>query len=229
MLSSHASSRRGVAGTTLFAVIITTACRTATPETGSVSAGSRAQAEPDSTPTSAGRTDASRHGYTGADVRFMQRMLHHHAQALAMTAFVPSRTGRDDLRLLAERIEISQRDEIAAMRRWLTARGEEPILSDQQRHHAAAGEATRMPGMLTGEEMARLATAKGSAFERLFLEYMIRHHEGALIMVAELFASPGAGQDSEIYRFASDVDTDQRAEIRRMRALLDAIVPPSGR
>jgi uncharacterized protein (DUF305 family) len=83
-----------------------------------------------------------------------------------------------------------------------------------------------MPGMLTAAELARLAAATGAGFDRLFLEYMIRHHEGALAMVAELLATPGAGQEVEIFRLVSDVDADQRAEIRRMRAMQDA--PPAG-
>lgn len=164
--------------------------------------------------------------YTVADVRFVQRMIAHHAQALAMTALLPTRTGRPDIRLLAERIEISQRSEIALMQDWLRDRGEavpEPLDHDA-RHgpgHGAPADSAPMPGMLTPLEMERLAAAEGAEFERLFLELMIRHHEGALAMVADLFATPGAGEEPEIFRLASDVDADQRAEIRRLRAMLD--------
>lgn len=156
--------------------------------------------------------------YSRADVRFMQGMIAHHGQALAMTALVPGRAGRTDLPLLAERIEVSQKDEIEKMQRWLRDRGEQ-VPAPAEHHHHDVGQPL-MPGMLTAEEMARLAAATGPMFDRLFLESMIRHHEGALVMVADLFAS-GGGQESEIYQFASDVDGDQRAEIDRMRRLLN--------
>lgn len=165
-----------------------------------------------------------------ADVQFMRGMLAHHAQALAMTALVPTRSLRADVRLLAERIDVSQRDEIAIMRSWLADRGVPVPAADSAHagHHAqhdsgghgdGAGHAM-MPGMLTDAELAQLARARGAEFDRLFLEFMIRHHEGALVMVADFFATPGAGQEPQLFGFASDVDADQRAEIRRMRALL---------
>ena len=157
-------------------------------------------------------------GFTAADVRFMQGMIGHHAQALEMTALLPARTSREDLKLLARRIEISQADEIAMMRAWLTARGQP--LPDAHAHHRGGA---LMPGMLTGDEMARLAGASGPAFDRLFLEGMIKHHEGAVAMVQSLFSSPGAGQESDIFAFASDVDADQRMEIDRMRRLLSGL------
>jgi uncharacterized protein (DUF305 family) len=160
------------------------------------------------------------------DVRFVQHMIGHHAQALRMAALVPTHARRADLRALAERIDISQRDELALMRRWLQARGIAAPADDAHQGHAMPGhdaaDMAAMPGMLTPDEMARLDRASGPEFDRLFLEGMIRHHEGALTMVAELLATPGAAQDPEIFRLASDVDADQRAEIRRMRALLAA-------
>ena len=165
-----------------------------------------------------------RPSHTAADTRFMQHMIGHHAQALEMTGLVPSRTRRDDLRLLAERIDVSQRDEIGLMRQWLQQRGE-ALPSPDAHHHAAMGHGQPMPGMLTAAELEQLAKATGAGFDRLFLEYMIRHHEGALTMVKELFGTPGAAQETETYRFASDVEADQRAEIARMRALL-AKLPP---
>jgi uncharacterized protein (DUF305 family) len=133
-----------------------------------------------------------------------------------MAALLPSRSIREDMRLLARRIEVSQADEIAMMQRWLEARGQK--VPGPHAHHAQG--ATLMPGMLTPEEMNRLAEAKGAAFDRLFLELMIKHHEGALTMVNNLFSSAGAGQESEIFAFASDVDADQRMEIDRMRGML---------
>jgi uncharacterized protein (DUF305 family) len=146
----------------------------------------------------------------------MQGMIHHHAQALDMTALIASRTAHEDMKLLGRRIEISQSDEIKMMQRWLEVRGQgAPGIHD---HHLPG--ATLMPGMLTDDEMDRLATAKGAEFDRLWLEGMIQHHEGALVMVDELFATPGAGQESEIFAFASDVVADQKAEIDRMGAML---------
>ena len=145
----------------------------------------------------------------------MQEMIVHHAQAVEMTALLRSRTTREDMRLLAGRIEASQDDEMAFMRRWLEVRGR--AVPDAHAHHEHGG--TLMPGMLTAEEMERLAAASGSAFDRLFLEGMIKHHAGALDMVTRLFAAPGAGQDTEIFGFASDVDADQRIEIARMEGM----------
>ena len=161
-------------------------------------------------------TDLSRVQFTPADVRFMQGMIGHHAQALEMAALLPDRSRRDDMRLLATRIEVSQADEIQMMQRWLEARGQQ--VPGPHAHHAPG--APLMPGMLTAEEMGRLAAATGDAFDRLFLELMIKHHEGALTMVKVLYSTAGAGQESEIYAFASDVDADQRMEIDRMRGML---------
>jgi uncharacterized protein (DUF305 family) len=160
--------------------------------------------------------DLSHVEYTAADVRFMQGMIGHHQQAIEMTALLSSRTARDDMRKLALRIEVSQADEIKMMQRWLEVRGQ-PVPDPHAMHVHGA---TLMPGMLTAEEMARLAAAKGAEFDRLFLEGMIKHHGGALTMVQELFSTPGAGQESEIFAFASDVDADQRMEIDRMDAML---------
>ena len=162
--------------------------------------------------------------HTAADAEFMRHMIGHHAQALEMTKLVPTRTSRDDMRLLAERIDVSQRDEIASMRQWLQQRGEELPVADAH-HHAAMGHGRLMPGMLTSAELERLARATGTEFDRLFLEYMIRHHEGALTMVKDLFGTPGAAQETETYRFATDVEADQRAEIARMRSLLAKLTP----
>jgi len=164
--------------------------------------------------------DLSQVEYIDADIKFMQGMIGHHAQALEMVALIPSRTKRDLLRLLGERIDISQKDEIQMMQQWLSTRGQQvPGVNAMHAHGAVL-----MPGMLTEEEMARLARAKDAEFDRLFLEGMIKHHEGALSMVKQLFATPGAGQDVGIFSFASDVDADQRMEIERMGALLDSIL-----
>jgi uncharacterized protein (DUF305 family) len=162
--------------------------------------------------------DLSKVGHTAADVKFMQGMIGHHAQAVEMVELLKARTASEDMKLLGLRIELSQEDEIKMMQHWLQARGQEVPGPHAMHMHGA----TLMPGMLTEEEMARLAAAKGTEFDRLFLEGMIKHH-GGLTMVQELFASPGAGQEVEIFSFASDVDADQRMEIDRMGAMLNAI------
>jgi uncharacterized protein (DUF305 family) len=164
----------------------------------------------------AASTDLSKVQYTPADVKFMQGMIGHHQQAIEMTALLPARTSREDMKLLARRIEVSQLDEIEMMQSWLKSRGQ--TLPDPHAHHQH--DAALMPGMLTQEQMAQLAAAKGVEFDRLFLEGMIRHHGGALSMVRELFSTPAAGQDSDIFAFASDVEADQQMEIDRMGALL---------
>ena len=205
--------------TVLAAVTAGTACRTAhTAAPPIVQPG--APGQPSREIDAGTAADLSKIQATPADVRFMQGMIGHHAQALEMAALLPSRTSREEMKLLAKRIEVSQADEIAMMQKWLRARGE-PV-PDEHAHHAHG--ATLMPGMLTADEMQRLAAAKGVEFDRLFLEYMIKHHDGALVMVKELFATPGAGQESSIYAFASDVDADQRMEIDRMGAMLNAIM-----
>jgi uncharacterized protein (DUF305 family) len=157
--------------------------------------------------------------HAAADVAFMQGMIGHHAQAIEMVELLDSRTERDEMRLLGRRIALSQEDEIKMMQGWLTVRGQP--LPDLHAHHAPG--ARLMPGMLTAGEMARLAQAKGAEFDRLFLELMVKHHMGALVMVEELFENAGAGQDSEIFAFVSDVVADQRMEIERMAAMLKEI------
>jgi uncharacterized protein (DUF305 family) len=161
-------------------------------------------------------TDLSKVQHTAADVRFMQGMIGHHAQAVEMVDLLRTRTSRKDMQLLGQRIALSQEDEIKMMRRWLEVRGQDVPGPHAMHMHGA----TLMPGMLTPEEMDRLAQAKGEEFDRLFLEGMIKHHGGALTMVQELFATPGAGQEAEIFAFASDVDADQRMEIDRMAGML---------
>ncbi len=152
-------------------------------------------------------------GFTVADVRFMQMMIGHHAQALVMAEMAPTHGAGERLLLLAEKIEISQHDEIALMKRWLAERGQD--VPDE-----AQIQAMRMPGLVSDEDLARLDAARGEEFDRLFLTLMIEHHVGAVQMVEELFDSPGAGQDSEIWAFANDVATDQLDEIGAMEAML---------
>jgi uncharacterized protein (DUF305 family) len=170
--------------------------------------------------------DLSKVQATDADVKFMQGMIHHHAQALDMVALLEKNTGSDDMRKLGERIRISQRDEIGMMQRWLRARGQEAPDPHAMHMPGMMGmdhEMVMMPGMLTQEEMEHLATLKGVEFDRAFLTGMIKHHGGALTMVHDLFATPGAGQESIIFAFASDVEADQQMEIDRMRGMLAAL------
>lgn len=155
------------------------------------------------------------------DVEFMQGMITHHAQAVEMTALIESHTENKDLRSLGLRISRSQSDEIEFMKRWLRARGE-PISPashsmpgmDMSSHHML------MPGMLTAKQMEALRKAQGAEFDQLFLRGMIQHHNGALVMVKELFDTAGAGQDAELFGFTTDVDSGQRAEIRVMQSML---------
>jgi uncharacterized protein (DUF305 family) len=158
-----------------------------------------------------------------ADVAFMQGMIMHHAQAVEMTALIASHTETKELRLLGARISSSQSDEIKFMKRWLAARGEPvsmamPGMPDMD---MSGNPMSLMPGMLTPAQMEALRKAKGAEFDRLFLTGMIQHHNGALTMVKELFDTAGAGQDAEIFNFATDVDSGQRAEIRIMQNLLE--------
>lgn len=153
--------------------------------------------------------------YTVADVRFMQGMIHHHAQALEMAAMAPTHGAGASVALLCRKIDVSQRDEIKLMSTWLADRHQS--VPDPGDPHPMM-----MPGMLTDAQMAELDRARGADFDRLFLTGMIQHHRGALRMVADLFATPGAAQAGEMFRFASDVDADQRAEIKRMEAMLQA-------
>jgi len=153
-----------------------------------------------------------------ADVAFMQGMIHHHAQAVEMVDLLRTRGERKDLLAFGERITISQSDEIQFMKDWLAERGKPAAPAHNHAHHMAS--MPLMPGMLTPEQMAALAKAKGAEFDRLFLTGMIQHHIGALVMVEELFDIPGAGQDPVLYDFAADIDNTQRAEIEIMRRML---------
>ncbi len=169
-----------------------------------------------------------------ADVRFMQGMIMHHAQAVEMTALIGSHTENKDLRTLGARIRNSQADEIGFMKRWLTSRGEPVAMPMPQEvemaHHTMSHNAVAlMPGMLTPEQMEALRQAKNAEFDNLFLTGMIQHHNGALTMVKNLFDTAGAGQDAELFNFATDVDSGQRAEIRIMQAMLEKKSPEEKR
>jgi len=155
------------------------------------------------------------------DVEFMQGMIMHHAQAVEMTALIESHTENKELRLLGARISKSQSGEIEFMKRWLEVRGE-PVSppTPEMPGHDMPGHHMTMPGMLTPKQMDALRKAKGAEFDQLFLNGMIQHHKGALVMVKDLFDTAGAGQDAELFNFATDVDSGQRAEIRIMQSML---------
>ena len=157
-----------------------------------------------------------------ADIDFMQGMIMHHSQAVEMTALIESHTENPEIRALGARISRSQSDEIEFMKRWLTARGEStsmemPGMPDMDMHGNPMHD---MPGMLTPEQMTALRAARGAEFDRLFLTGMMQHHNGALIMVKALFETPGAGQDADLFDFATDADNTQRAEIGIMQGML---------
>jgi uncharacterized protein (DUF305 family) len=161
--------------------------------------------------------------YSDADVEFMASMIPHHAQAVIMAGWAATHGARQDVAILCERIVVAQRDEIATMREWLADRGLEVPDATSTRHKMKMGGTVHemlMPGMLSDEEMAALDKARGPEFDRLFLEGMIKHHQGAIDMVDKLFASYGAAQDETVFKFASDVYADQGIEIERMRDML---------
>ncbi|HYC51445.1 MAG TPA: DUF305 domain-containing protein [Gemmatimonadaceae bacterium] len=173
------------------------------------------------------RADSMRLPYTAADIRFMTGMVGHHAQAIAMSRLAPSRGASPAVQRLAERIINAQIDEIVIMHQWLVDRGQPmpPALIDPRDAMHAEHSGHMMPGMLTMKQMQELDAARGKQFDRLFLQYMIQHHTGAVAMVKELFSTPGAGQDETVFRFATDVNVDQSTEIARMNQMLAELQP----
>jgi uncharacterized protein (DUF305 family) len=204
----------------LLAAVVGVSCRTVRREAPVAIVQPGAPGEPTRVIAAAAAIDLSQVTYTPADVRFMQGMIGHHAQAVEMVDLIASRTSHENIRMLGRRIAASQTDEITLMRHWLAVRGQ--AIPSEHAHHVQGF--TLMPGMLTPVQMEHLAAAAGTEFDRLFLEGMVAHHAGALTMVNALFTSPGAGQDVEIFTFASDVDADQRMEIDRMATMLDAVL-----
>jgi uncharacterized protein (DUF305 family) len=185
----------------------------------------------------AARIAESRTQFSEADARFMTDMIHHHAQALEMSRRAPSQGASPAVRTLAARIMNAQRDEIATMQQWLRDRDlPAPELHETPGGvmvhgggHAGhgAGDHASMPGMLTPEQLEGLGQVRDTAFDRRFLELMIQHHRGAVVMVRELFATDGAVRDEEVFRFASDVHVDQVTEVARMEQMLEALPPSS--
>ena len=162
------------------------------------------------------------------DAEFMQGMIMHHSQAVEMTAMIETRTNNKAIRLIGAKISQSQSDEINFMKRWLEIRGEKtemPMKEMSEMNHSAMNHSkmdhSLMPGMLSQKRMEELKNANGAEFDHLFLKGMIQHHEGALIMVKDLFETAGAGQDAELFNFTSDGDSGQRGEIKIMQTMLD--------
>jgi uncharacterized protein (DUF305 family) len=159
--------------------------------------------------------------FSAADAKFMQGMISHHAQAMEMAALVDSRSNREAIRLLAQRISLSQEDEISMMQDWL--RDHDLAVTDVNAHHAA--DFKMMPGMASEEDLAKLEQAEAFEFDSLFLSLMIKHHNGALTMVENLLKQSGSAQDSVLFAFTSDVTSDQTSEIERMNAMLSGFSP----
>jgi len=205
----------------LLLIATVAACKTAG---GGSSAGTRilqpgAPGQDTKTISTAQATDLSKVGATAADIKFMQGMIGHHAQAVEMVDLLMQNSNSNAMKNLALRIKVSQDDEMNMMRKYLADHG--AAIPGPHSHHEPGG---FMPGMLTPEEMTQLGNAKGVEFDRLFLMGMIKHHGGAITMVEELFKTPGAAQEGGIFAFASDVDADQRMEIDRMGAMLREIM-----
>ena len=173
------------------------------------------------------RADSARLPYTTADIHFMSGMIGHHAQAIAMSKWAPTHGASPAIQRLAERIINAQQDEIATMQQWLRDRlqpvPEAGAMAMKMMDMPGMHHEMLMPGMLTEAQMTQLDDARGKEFDRLFLTFMIQHHNGALTMVKELFDSYGAGQDETVFKFASDVNVDQTTEIARMQRMLQAL------
>lgn len=164
--------------------------------------------------------------HTEADVAFMQDMIGHHAQAIVMTGMVEERSDNEDLELFVERMDITQVGEIEQMQDWLADKGEEvpawdPVFGAQGGHSDGMMmmDGDLMPGMATEDEMAALEAAEGEEFDRLFIDLMTRHHQGAITMVQELFTE-GGGEEMTVFQLAGHIESDQNIEIDRMRTML---------
>lgn len=174
------------------------------------------------------RLDSAKQSFTEADVAFMTGMIGHHAQALIMARMAPDQAASTQVRTLAARIINAQNDEIASMQRWLRDR-DQPVpevhIDGTKLMLHGAGDHSMMPGMLSAEQLDELAASSGPEFDRLFLTYMIQHHQGAVSMVDDLFDKDGAGQDEAAFKLSSDIHVDQITEIARMRRMLDSLFP----
>ena len=162
-----------------------------------------------------------------ADVDFMSGMIHHHAQAIVMSRWAPTHGASPSVLTLTERIINAQQDEIASMQRWLRSHGQpvpEPDPHGMMMEMGGMKHEMLMPGMLTDAQMKQLDESRGKDFDRFFLTFMIQHHQGAVTMVNDLFATPGAAQEQSVYKMASDVFADQTTEIERMQKMLASMI-----
>ena len=177
------------------------------------------------------RIEEAKMRFTQADVNFMVGMIAHHAQALIMSDLAPENGAGSEIRTLAARIINAQKDEIATMQKWLRDRDqavpEVHIDGLNLMIHGAGDHGMHMhhdmPGMLTQDQLQELSDSRGNEYDRLFLTYMIQHHEGAVTMVHDLFATDGAGQDEAAFKLASDIQVDQITEINRMKLMLSML------
>jgi uncharacterized protein (DUF305 family) len=177
------------------------------------------------------RVDSIRRPYTKPDIEFMSGMIHHHAQAVKMARWCPDHGANRSLAIFCRRIEMAQTTEIGLMQTWLKDRNQpvpEPNPRGMIMMMGGMEHVMPMPGMLTDAQMARLDSARGVEFDRLFLTWMIQHHQGAIAMVDTLFKTPGAGNDEIVFKFANDVHADQSTEIARMQQMLEALPPNKG-
>ena len=216
----------------LFLALAAAACSPAAQ--GNATAGPTPRSTPQMTESQARAraiADSVRRSYTPADIAFMTGMIGHHSQALVMAKMAPTHDASPAIRRLAERIINAQEDEIGTMQRWLRERKLPVPAAGDMSHaggsHAGMDHGEAMPGMLTAAQLQELDQARGTQFDRLFLTYMIQHHNGAITMLEKLFASHGAAQEDLVFKFASDMSADQSTEVGRMLTMLDAL-PPEG-
>jgi uncharacterized protein (DUF305 family) len=205
----------GLAGVCVLAIATLSGCGSSAARPGDVT-----------TPAASGPAASTALRAHPADAEFMQGMIHHHAQALIMAAWSGTHGASPGVQTLSQRITVSQTDEIKMMQLWLGERGQDvpaATATGMKMNMGGMEHTMLMPGMLTAEQMAKLEAARGTEFDRLFLTYMIQHHEGALTMVNNLLATHGGGVDDFVYKIASDTFADQGSEIDRMQRMLDAM------
>ena len=207
--------------TAVLVAVATSACASAT--TQSVRTASESAA------VAGARADSARKPYTEADIHFMSAMIAHHAQAIDIARWAPTHGASAPLQILAERVINAQRDEIALMQQWLRERQLPVPEATATMTMGGSGHVHQMPGMLTAAQLQQLDQARGKEFDRLFLTFMIQHHQGAVTMVKDLFGSQGAALDDTVFKLASDISADQTSEIDRMQQMLAELMfgPPS--
>jgi len=210
-------------GATLVVSFLLSACGGATRSTAQGGLGPTTISPTGRSPAEIAAADSGRPPYTKADVDFVSGMIGHHAQAVLMAGWAQSHGASPSVQALCERIVVAQRDEIRFMQRWLRDRKEQVPDGDTSHMMMAGMNMKLMPGMLTPEQLMALDKARGADFDRLFLNDMIKHHNGAIEMVETLFASQGAVQDEDIFKFASDVHVDQITEVNRMTQMLESM------